>query len=663
MQRERLVVTRLPVSVGVVKAITWRAVLLGIIAIIINTFWVTVVEVRWYSLDGSCLPIFITPIFILLVVVLINQILQWLIPKFALTPAELIVAYVMVFISETLSGHDMLQNLFGQINHAFWFESPHNRWRELFLDYIPSWLSVTDKATLTGFYQGDSSPYSWLVLREWFLPLTVWGIFVIVLGIWMLCFTAIVRRQWMEHEKLVYPIVQLPVVMVQPDAWRSLYLKPTFIWGFLLASVIALMNGLHELYPQFPAFSRYIKLFDMRQFITERPWNAANPFQISMYPFTIGLAYFLPLDLSFSCWFFFVLRLAEQILGAVFGWEQIPGFPFFGQQASGAWLVLGAIAVWASRHWFTETLRMAIGNIGKGERLFAPRVSDAAEPIPFRWAYLGLLVTTLLLITFTYVIGMGPLMITVFWFVFFAFSIAITRVRAELGAPHEIVYAQPRNIVADLFGTGRFSTRELTAISLTHWFNRGYRCHPMPGMLEAFKFAQLFDISQKRMAWLVLATYLFSIPVSYWANLHVGYREGSTARCIGFKAWVGWEAFNQLASWLQTPQQVLNPRRIAMLVGAGIVWNLWALRLRFGSLPFHHAGYALAVSYAMNYFWFAVMISWLLKALILKFGGISSHREALPFFIGLIVGDFTAGSIWAIWGPVRGFRNYRIYIF
>jgi hypothetical protein len=100
-----------------------------------------------------------------------------------------------------------------------------------------------------------------------------------------------------------------------------------------------------------------------------------------------------------------------------------------------------------------------------------------------------------------------------------------------------------------------------------------------------------------------------------------------------------------------------------MLVGAGIVWGLWAIRLAVGSFPLHHAGYALAVSYAMNYFWFAFCISWLAKALILKFGGNRAHREFLPFFVGLIVGDFTAGSLWAIWGPVRGFRNYRIYIF
>jgi hypothetical protein len=170
-----------------------------------------------------------------------------------------------------------------------------------------------------------------------------------------------------------------------------------------------------------------------------------NPFQISMYPFAIGLAYFLPLDLSFSCWFFFVLRLAEQVLGAVFGWEQIPGFPFFGQQASGAWLVLGVMAIWASRHWLMETLRVALKP--------SEHQKDANEPIRFRWAWVGLLVSTPALVAFTKLMGNGSADVdSFFWTVFFLFSIAITRVRAELGAPHEIVYAQPRNIVADLFG-------------------------------------------------------------------------------------------------------------------------------------------------------------------------------------------------------------------
>ena len=45
---------------------------------------------------------------------------------------------------------------------------------------------------------------------------------------------------------------------------------------------------------------------------------------ISVYPFAVGLAFFRPLDLSFSCWFFFVVRLAEFVIAAALGTRYFP---------------------------------------------------------------------------------------------------------------------------------------------------------------------------------------------------------------------------------------------------------------------------------------------------------------------------------------------------
>jgi hypothetical protein len=89
---------------------------------------------------------------------------------------------------------------------------------------------------------------------------------------------------------------------------------------------------------------------------------------------------------------------------------------------------------------------------------------------------------------------------------------------------------------------------------------------------------------------------------------------------------------------------------------------LTVLRMRFVWWPFHPAGYALAISYAMDYFWFAFFVSWLVKFVLMKQGGIKTHRLAAPFFLGLILGDYVLGSCWAILGPVFGFRNYKIFI-
>ncbi len=51
----------------------------------------------------------------------------------------------------------------------------------------------------------------------------------------------------------------------------------------------------------------------------------------------------------------------------------------------------------------------------------------------------------------------------------------------------------------------------------------------------------------------------------------------------------------------------------------------------------------------------------MLKLLILRYGGLKLYRDSLPFFLGLILGDFTIGSIWAIGGPLMGIQTYRIF--
>ena len=99
-----------------------------------------------------------------------------------------------------------------------------------------------------------------------------------------------------------------------------------------------------------------------------------------------------------------------------------------------------------------------------------------------------------------------------------------------------------------------------------------------------------------------------------------------------------------------------------MLGGLVLVFAMKGARAASVAWPFHPAGYALAVSFAMNYFWFAFFISWAIKSLIVRYGGMKFHNQAVPFFLGLILGDYVMGSIWAIIGPVLGVQTYKIFI-
>ena len=54
-------------------------------------------------------------------------------------------------------------------------------------------------------------------------------------------------------------------------------------------------------------------------------------------------------------------------------------------------------------------------------------------------------------------------------------------------------------------------------------------------------------------------------------------------------------------------------------------------------------------------------LGWLAKSLILRYGGVKMYREALPFFIGLVLGDYAISSLWALYFLATGHAGYRTF--
>jgi hypothetical protein len=85
------------------------------------------------------------------------------------------------------------------------------------------------------------------------------------------------------------------------------------------------------------------------------------------------------------------------------------------------------------------------------------------------------------------------------------------------------------------------------------------------------------------------------------------------------------------------------------------------LRVRFFWLPLHPLGYAMASNQEMSDLWAPILICLLLKWLILKYGGIGSYRRAVPFFLGLVLGDFLMGMTWSLLSVALNIRMYQFY--
>lgn len=636
--------------------VTLRALLMGVMLIPLNCYWMAVMEIQWNSVDATCVSLFFHVVFLIFVLVILNAWVARRFPRFAMTPAELLVIYIMLSLASAIAGRDSMENLLPLLGHPFWFASDANTYAD-FHRFIPRWLAPQDYWVLKGYYLGNVSIYDWRLIKAWLPVAGAWSVFILAMLFVMLCINVIVRRHWMDLEKLSFPTVYLPVEMTRDKS----FFRSKVLWlGFALPFTIQTMNGLHYLYPSVPYL--HLKLQDLGPMFVNPPWNGMGWTPISFYPFAIGMAFFLPLDLSFSCWFFYVVKKLEAVAGVALGYKSPGGWggaswPYLREQGTGAWVGLCLFMVWAGRKHLVEILRTAFS-----ERKSA---SDSGELFSYRTACMGLVIGALVMFLFCVKAGMSPWLPPIYLGLFFLLSIGITRIRAELGPPaHELNWVNPENIVVAVLGAGTLGTQNLTALSYMFWFNRGYRSHPMPHQLEGMKIGRDMRMEPRRLLMAMALASVVGVLAAFWALLAVFYKNGqATANIQSYTTGIGTEAFSRLSSWAANPRPTDFTAVSWMGVGFSFTVFLMAMKSKFIWWPFHPAGYALANSYALEYWWMTLLVGWLVKTIIVRYGGIKGYRAALPFFLGMILGDYVAASMWSIVGWVLGISVYRTFIF
>ena len=57
---------------------------------------------------------------------------------------------------------------------------------------------------------------------------------------------------------------------------------------------------------------------------------------LRFHPYLIGFSFILPLDLAFSCAFFYLMKKVQLLVGSAVGIATLQGYPFLGEQGAGA---------------------------------------------------------------------------------------------------------------------------------------------------------------------------------------------------------------------------------------------------------------------------------------------------------------------------------------
>lgn len=638
------------------RGVTLRAVLFACLFIPVNAYWVTQMEVTRYEGHPTTVSLLYNAIFVLFVLVLISGALRRLAPRLAFHRNELLVIYLMICIASVLCGHDLIQVVTPQIVMPFWLATPENKWESLFFQYLPKHLTISDPRIYTPAFDGGTTVFTRERLLAWSVPIGNWGLFLFVLTTMMLAMNSLLRKRWMQREKLTYPMVHMPLELTRPGVPL---LRNKLMWaGFAVAAAVDLVNGFHELWPQVPLIKVRVVHYDayMSSLFRGFPWGALAGTRISFYPFAVGLGLLLPLDLAFSCWFFYLFWRAQYLLSALFGLNKIPYFPYVNEQSSAAYLGLCAFALWMARDHLRAIWE---GMIGRGQH------DDRGEPMRYSLAIWVLVVGAAFLAIHAARMGMWLWLAALFFGIYFAISLTVTRVRAELGPPaHDLHNGGPDLILTNLLGTNSsvLNARQLTAMELCYWFNRAYRAHPMPIQMEAFKICEVAGISHRRMAAALTVAALVGIFSAFGAQVQQYYSYGMAAKMSFVAQIFGREPYDRLAWWLINPFPTRWPHLAGYAVGFVFTLALMFLRVNFVWWPFHPVGYAISSSWSMNCLWLPILIAWLVKLILLRYGGFKLFQSAIPVALGLVLGEFIVGSLWTLLGIVMQIHTYSFWV-
>ncbi len=641
------------------KGVSVRAVVLGAFLTPLNAFWVIRMEEVMLGPFPSLLSIFANCIFLLCILLAVNHPLHRFAPRFAFSQGELLTLYTMLAISTGMAGQSGLNIVCGMIGHGAWFAPSHGDWGG-FLNAFPDWLVIRDREILRGHFLGNSTLYRGDILRAWMVPVLAWSLLFNLILLVGYSINVLVRRQWADHEHLTFPVIWLPLEMTQ-EGKGTAFFQNRWMWaGFIIAGGLNLWNGFAFLYPSIPSLP--IGIIDLKPMFTTKPWNAIDWTPMTLYPLAIGLSYLLPLDLLFSCWFFYLFWKGQRIFVSMMAWDTTPDMPFIPEQGFGCVVGLLLYYLWSGRQHYAAIGRSVVRAFRKTESS-QENEKGANEGISERTAVWGMLVGLAGLLLFGVAAKVAWWVTVAFLAMYLPLLVVVTRVRAELGAPvHDFTFMGPDFMLPRIVGIGSLRQSDLAFLSLSYPLTYSRSNDTMPIALESQQMAQRRDLNPRRMLAVIVFSTLIGTLSAFWAYEHQAYQLGTAAKWHAGTHFAQ-ESFERMAGWAGGTKDVSPNSSATLAMGMGLVTTLalMSLRLRYLGFPLHPIGYALSSAWAINLTWLPMLIAWVVKGLVLRYGGSRLYRLLIPFFLGLVLGDCVLGCGWGLVSLILNVRTYNFF--
>ncbi len=622
-----------------------RGLVIGFALLPFTTYWA--VEIVLSVIFSLLIP----PVAALMAVALLNAIGRKVFGRWYLETPDLVVIFTILFVGTAMASEWM--NVVAPLWHSFGLYADQNEtYRTRVIPHLVDWLFFRTAEPIREYgIGGYPFPYALTKLGVW-LP-----IFLGWLGLFgsaamaMLCINTLMRRLWTQQERLAFPIIQVPMLLCQPQSplWRSRYL-----WGaFLVMVLIDTINALNMFFPWIPPIKTRF-LAHLNDYLHSPPWNQTGWIPVGLFPYMSAIGVFVPNDLLFSSVLFYFVRKLMQVATAAMGYEQgvfgggylVPQPPYFSEQSWGAFLGLFVSVAWASRGYLKEIWR----EIRTG---YNP---EAGYALSARWAFIGLIVSLGVLIGLGIAVGLPWWLVTIYVLLYMAFSVVVARLRAQLGAPiHEMAFMGPHQLMIAFTGTQNLTESTIARLMTTfHFMNRLHRSHPMPYELESMKMGELARLNQKALWFVIASAVILGILLGEFFSVNRFYRDGAGDFGQGMAG-----VITQLADNRYPP----NVTAMAFFTGAFcFVLLLDFIRYRVPGFPIHPAGYALSMNFGIDYIWFGLGVVLLIKLFVNRYYGLQGYEKLRAVAIGVILGEFAVDFPLAVYHLITGQAVYTISI-
>jgi hypothetical protein len=583
----------------------------------------------------------------LLLVLVLNPTCRWLAARYALSTTELMVVLAGGLVGGAIPSVGLTGYFLGAIAAPFYFATPENQWAEFFHPYIPQWLAPRNvNGTLDYLFGGlpPGEPIPWAV---WFVPVVSWMTLITALFVGSVCVAVLLRKQWVENERLTYPILR-PVMELTTRAETMEF--PRLFWiGFTIAFGILTWNMIGYFVPGFPEVPN----------IRSGPWVKFERYfpgvwtRINM--FTIAFCYFANVDVLFSLWFFDLLFVVRSGILNRLGYNAAS---WAHASADFQWIPLGAFfamvfwGLWTARSHLKMVVQEALGR--------KTALDNDDEMMSYRTAVFGFVICVLVAVGWLYKAGMSLGLASLFVFATYVLYIGVSRIVSDVGLVFVSMPVGPQRFVTSTIGSQNLSGSSLTVLAFTNAVASYGKGLFMPAVTHGAKIADECPKGGRRgvLVGIVFAFVAGSV-ISILYTLYLGYTYGA----FNFNDYpftrYSKSGFSGVLTQMNNPEPPDSLQLTLFGIGAVVMSLLTFLKYRFPWWPFHPVGFALGgTGTSVRYTVFSVFLAWAMKFLILRIGGAALYRRYSPFFLGVLIG-YSAGIalslvVDVIWFPGGG---------